>query len=171
MCMAETKVQAQTAVERFVRSFAGKYAKAAECLSKDRDSLLAIYNFGAEHWVHIGSTNVIKSVFASHRRERAKGCVSRDSMLTSIFKLGVSGHQSWRRLKGFEYLARVIDEVKFLSGIEQPPKQQVLAHISADEQTAESSPNSVSYTKLDYSPIGFPFGNMRCPGKSPTCTS
>ena len=121
--MAETKVQAQGAFERFVRSFAAKYPKATECLSKDRDSLLAFYDFPAEHWVHIRSSNVIASAFASirHRSEQAKGCVSRDSMLSMIFKLGMSAQRSWRRLKGFEYLACVIAGVKFLDGIEQPP--------------------------------------------------
>ena len=121
--MAETKAQAQAASDRFVRSFAAKYPKATECLSKDRDSLLAFYDFPAEHWVHIRSTNVIESAFATirHRSEQAKGCVSRDSMLSMIFKLGMSAQQSWRRLKGFEYLARVIAGVHFRDGIEQAP--------------------------------------------------
>jgi transposase-like protein len=81
--MAETKAKAQTAFERFVRSFGAKYPKAVKCLIKDREALLAFYDFPAEHWVHIRSTNVIESAFATirHRSEQAKGCVSRNSML------------------------------------------------------------------------------------------
>ena len=123
--MAETKAKAQTAFERFVTSFSAKYPKAVECLSKDREALLAFYDFPAEHWVHIRSTNVIESAFATirHRSERAKGCVSRDSMLSMIFKLGMSAQLSWRRLKGFEFLARVIAGVKFRDGLEQQSVQ------------------------------------------------
>jgi putative transposase len=123
--MAETKAKAQTAFDRFVTSFSAKYPKAVECLSKDREALLAFYDFPAEHWVHIRSTNVIESAFATirHRTEQAKGCVSRDSMLSMIFKLGMSAQLSWRRLKGFEFLARVIAGVKFKDGLEQPSMQ------------------------------------------------
>ena len=123
--MAETKAKAQTALDRFVRSFSPKYPKAVECLLKDREGLLAFYDFPAEHWVHIRTTNVIESAFATirHRSERAKGCVSRDSMLSMIFKLGMSAQLSWRRLKGFELLARVIAGVKFRDGLEQPSVQ------------------------------------------------
>jgi putative transposase len=123
--MAETKAQAQKAFDRFVTSFSAKYPKAVECLIKDREALLAFYDFPAEHWVHIRSTNVIESAFATirHRSERAKGCVSRDSMLSMIFKLGMSAQLSWRRLKGFEFLARVIAGVKFRDGLEQQSMQ------------------------------------------------
>jgi len=75
--------------------------------------------------VHIRSTNVIESAFATirHRSDRAKGCVSRDSMLSMIFKLGMSAQLSWRRLKGFEFLAKVIAGVKFRDGLEQPSSE------------------------------------------------
>ena len=129
--MAETKAKAQTALDRFVTSFSAKYPKAVECLIKDREALLAFYDFPAEHWVHIRTTNVIESAFATirHRSERAKGCVSRDSMLSMIFKLGMSAQLSWRRLKGFEFLARVIAGVKFRDGLESiqvptPPRKR-----------------------------------------------
>ena len=120
--MAETKAKAQAAFERFVAGFKAKYPKAVECLVKDREALLAFYDFPAEHWVHIRSTNVIESAFATirHRSDRAKGCVSRDSMLSMIFKLGMSAQLSWRRLKGFEFLAKMIAGVKFRDGLEQP---------------------------------------------------
>jgi putative transposase len=123
--MAESKAKAQTAFERFVSGFSAKYPKAVECLIKDREALLAFYDFPAEHWVHIRSTNVIESAFATirHRSEQAKGCVSRDSMLSMIFKLGMNAQLSWRRLKGFEFLARLIAGVKFRDGIAQPSVQ------------------------------------------------
>jgi putative transposase len=78
--MAETKAKAQCAFDRFVASFKAKYVKATDCLLKDREALLAFYDFPAEQWVHIRTTNVIESAFATirHRSDRAKGCVSRD---------------------------------------------------------------------------------------------
>jgi putative transposase len=120
--MAETKAKAQAAFDRFVAGFRAKYPKAVECLLKDREALLAFYDFPAEHWVHIRSTNVIESAFATirHRSDRAKGCVSRDSMLSMVFKLGMNAQLSWRRLRGFELLAQVIAGVRFRDGLEQP---------------------------------------------------
>ena len=124
--MAETKAKAQAAFERFVAGFRAKYPKAVDCLVKDREALLAFYDFPAEHWVHIRSTNVIESAFATirHRSDRAKGCVSRDSMLSMVFKLGMSAQLSWRRLKGFEFLAKLVAGVKFRDGLEQPSSEQ-----------------------------------------------
>ncbi len=121
--MAETKAKAQGAFDRFVAGFRAKYPKAAECLLKDREALLAFYDFPAEHWVHIRSTNVIESAFATirHRSDRAKGCVSRDSMLSMVFKLSMNAQLSWRRLRGFELLAQVTAGVSFRDGLEQPP--------------------------------------------------
>jgi putative transposase len=80
--MAETKVKAQCAFDRFVASFKAKYVKATDCLLKDREALLAFYDLPAEQWVHIRTTNVIESAFVTirNRSDRAKGCVSRDSM-------------------------------------------------------------------------------------------
>jgi putative transposase len=123
--MAETKAQGQAAFERFVAGFRAKYPKAVECLVKDREALLAFFDFPAEHWVHIRSTNVIESAFATirHRSDRAKGCVSRDSMLSMVFKLGMSAQRGWQRLRGFEFLAKVIAGVKFRDGLEQPSSE------------------------------------------------
>ena len=118
--MAETKAEAEDALEQFVRAYQAKYPKAVECLIKDREALLAFYDFPAEHWVHIRSSNVIESAFATirHRTDRAKGCLTRTGMLSMIFKLGMSAEHSWRRLRGFEWLAKVIRGVKFRDGIE-----------------------------------------------------
>ena len=118
--MAPTCEDAGRAFERFIETYGAKYPKAVECLSKDRDALLAFYDFPAEHWVHLRTTNPIESSFATvrHRTDQAKGCVTRDSMLTFIFKLGLCAEQNWRRLRGFEQLAKVITGVRFKDGVE-----------------------------------------------------
>lgn len=119
--MAQTRAQAHGAFDQFITTYAAKYPKATECLAKDRQALLAFYNFPAEHWQHIRTTNVIESSFATirHRSDRAKGCVTRDSMLAFIYKLGMSAEKSWLRLRGFEWLAKVIQGVAFKDGIEE----------------------------------------------------
>ena len=118
--MADTKAHAESAFERFVTSYGAKYPKATECLVKDRAELLAFYDFPAAHWIHIRSSNVIESSFATirHRTDRTKGCLTRDGMLAMIYKLGQSAECSWRRLRGFEWLAKVVDGVKFSDGVE-----------------------------------------------------
>jgi len=118
--MAETKAQALVAFEQFVATFGAKYPKAVECLVKDREALLAFYEFPAEHWIHIRTSNAIESTFATirHRTERTKGCLTRDGMLSMIFKLGMSAEKNWRRLRGYQWLAKVIEGVKFRDGIE-----------------------------------------------------
>jgi len=118
--MAETKAQALVAFAQFEAAFGAKYPKAVECLVKDRETLLAFYDFPAEHWIHIRTSNAIESTFATvrHRTERTRGCLTRDGMLSMIFKLGMSAEKNWRRLRGFRWLAKVIDGVKFRDGIE-----------------------------------------------------
>jgi transposase-like protein len=116
--MADTKTHAESAFDRFVTSYAAKYPKATACLAKDRAALLAFYDFPAEHWIHIRSSNVIESSFATirHRTDRTKGCLTR-GMLAMMYKLGQSAERSWRRLRGFEWLAKVVKGVKFRDGI------------------------------------------------------
>ena len=94
--------------------------RATECLAKDRAGLLAFYDFPTEHWIHIRSSNVIESSFATvcHRTDRTKGCLTRDGMLAMIYKLGLCAERSWRRLRGFEWLAKIVDGVKFHDGVE-----------------------------------------------------
>ena len=118
--MAETRRCAEHAFDRFVSTYDAKYPKAAQCLLKDREALLAFYDFPAEHWVHLRSTNPIESTFATirHRTNRAKGCVTRETMLTFVYKLGMCAQKRWQRIRGFEHLAKVITGVKFKDGIE-----------------------------------------------------
>jgi len=118
--MAEDRASAHKAFDRFVQMYQAKYPKAVACLEKDRKDLLAFYDFPAEHWVHIRTTNPIESTFATirHRTDRAKGSVSRNTMLAMIYKLGMSAEKRWRKIRGFHHLAKVIHGVKFKDGIE-----------------------------------------------------
>ena len=118
--MAETRREAEHAFDRFLGTYEAKYPKATHCLVKDREALLAFYDFPAEHWVHLRSTNPIESTFATirHRTDRAKGCVTRETMLTFVYKLGMCAEKRWQRIRGFEHLAKVITGVKFKDGIE-----------------------------------------------------
>jgi putative transposase len=118
--MAETKKDALVAFDAFVETFGLKYDKAVECLTKDREALLAFYDFPAEHWKHLRTTNPIESSFATvrHRTVRSKGCLSNKTALAMIFKLAEAAEKSWRRLDGHNQLPKVILAVKFADGIE-----------------------------------------------------
>jgi transposase-like protein len=124
--MAETKEAAHSAFDSFIAMYEAKYPKAAACLEKDRDELLAFYDFPAQHWQSLRTTNPIESTFATirHRTKRAKGCLSRTTMLHMMFKLGQCAERNWRRLRGFAYLAKVIEGVKFRDGIEDETARQ-----------------------------------------------
>jgi putative transposase len=118
--MAETKAAAELAFDAFVESYALKYAKAADCLSQDRDALLAFYDFPAEHWKHLRTTNPIESTFATvrHRTIRSKGCLSNRTGLAMVFKLLEAAQKSWRRLDGHNQLPKLVLGVTFNDGIE-----------------------------------------------------
>ncbi len=118
--MAETKNDALAAFDGFVETWGVKYDKAVECLIKDRDALLAFYDFPAEHWKHLRTSNVIESAFATvrHRTVRSKGCLSNKTALAMIFKLAEAAERSWRRLDGHNQLPKLILGVKFADGIE-----------------------------------------------------
>ena len=118
--MAETKREAAAAFDAFAESYAPKYAKAVECLTKDRDALLAFYDFPAEHWKHLRTSNPIESTFATvrHRTIRSKGCLSNKTALAMVFKLVEAAQKSWRRLDGHNQLPKLITGVKFADGIE-----------------------------------------------------
>ena len=117
--MAEGRVGAEKAFDLFVDSYQAKYPKAAECLAKDRDALLAFYAFPAEHWVHIRTSNPIESTFATVRLRTAKtrGCLSRETASTLVFKLTLCAQRKWRQLNGSNWLAEVSEGVNFKNGI------------------------------------------------------
>lgn len=118
--MADTRKAALVAFDAFVETWGVKYDKAVECLVKDRDALLAFYDFPAEHWKHLRTTNVIESSFATvrHRTVRSKGCLSNKTALAMIFKLAEAAERSWRRLNGPNQLPKIILGVRFADGIE-----------------------------------------------------
>lgn len=125
----ETKENAERAFDHFEKAFESKYPKAVQCLRKDREELMAFYDFPAQHWQSIRTTNPIESTFGTirHRTKRSKGCLSRDGMLHMIFKLGECAQKNWRRQRGFDYLAKVVTGVKFRDGIEITESDQVAA--------------------------------------------
>jgi putative transposase len=118
--MAETKTDADAAFDAFIESYEVKYDKAAECLRKDREALLAFYDFPAEHWKHLRTTNPIESTFATvrHRTIRSKGCLSNKTALAMVFKLVDGAQKTWRKLDGHNQLPKIIQGVKFTDGLE-----------------------------------------------------
>jgi transposase-like protein len=116
--MAETREAAYKAFDTTIKRFETKYPKAMECLAKDKESMLAFYDFPAEHWTHIRTTNPIESTFATVRlrTKKTRSCGSRKTTLTMVFKLVQSAENRWRRLRGFKLLADVITGIKFVNG-------------------------------------------------------
>ena len=116
--MAETRAVAEKAFDFFLEADGPKYDKAVACLAKDRDVLLAFYDFPAEHWKHIRTTNPIESTFATVRLRttKTKGCLSRMTALTMVFKLCHSARKKWRRRDGSHQIADIIQDVKFKDG-------------------------------------------------------
>ncbi len=119
MYMAETKKDALRAYDEFLHLYEAKFPKACECLKKDKDVLFTFYDFPAEHWIHLRTTNPIESTFATvrHRTRRTKGCGSRIATLTMVFKLAREAEKHWRKLNKHELVTKVIEGVKFVDGI------------------------------------------------------
>ena len=117
---AETQADAEKAFDLFIKTYEPKYPKAAICLQKYHEELMAFYNFPAQHWQSIRTSNPIESTFGTirHRTKRSKGCLSRDGMLHMMFKLGQCAEKKWRKLRGFDYLAKVVTGIKFKDGVE-----------------------------------------------------
>jgi len=117
--MAETKAAANRAFDLFLETYRAKYPKAAECLAKDRDVLLTFYDFPAEHWSHVRTTNPIESTFAGVRlrTDKTKGSGTRSACLAMVFKLAQSAEHSWRTLNGSALLPEVIQGVRFVDGV------------------------------------------------------
>ena len=116
--MAETKKDAIKAFDNTLECFDPKYPKAMECLRKDREELLAFYDFPAEHWTHIRTTNPIESTFATVRlrTKKSRNCGSRESTLAMVFKLMEAAQKNWRKIKGFKLLKLVVNNVQFKDG-------------------------------------------------------
>ena len=120
ICGAPTRVTAETAIEAFADKYRAKYEKAVTCLIKDRETLLAFFDFPAEHWDHLRTSNPIESVFATvrHRTVRTKGALSTKTAKLMVFKLVTAAAKTWRRLKGENQLPKVVQGIKFQNGIE-----------------------------------------------------
>jgi putative transposase len=115
---AANRQEAEDAFDRFLAKYGSKYDKAVSCLAKDREALLTFYDFPAEHWKHIRTSNPIESTFATVRlrTSKTKGCLSRQTAVAMVFKLAKSAERHWRRLDGSQRLAQVIDGVRFRDG-------------------------------------------------------
>jgi len=119
--MADTREHAHQAFDLFLETYQAKYPKACECLKKDRDVLLTFYDFPAEHWIHLRTTNPIESTFATvkHRQRKTKGNGSRLACLTMVFKLMESAAKKWRLLNGSQIIPDIIQGIKFIDGIRE----------------------------------------------------
>jgi transposase-like protein len=111
---------------RTIKSFSAKYPKAMKCLTDSKEQLLAFYNFVAEHWVHIRTTNPIESTFATLRlrTKSTRGCGSRDSTLAMVYKLIESAQKRWKNIKGFALLTLVVNNVEFKDGLQVEVKSE-----------------------------------------------
>ena len=118
--LAPNRAAAETAMQIFAEKYAPKYDKAVDCLLKDRDTLLTFFDFPAEHWIHLRTSNPIESAFATvrHRTVRMKGALSQDTARLMVFKLVMAASKSWRRLQGQNQLPKLVGGVTFKDGIE-----------------------------------------------------
>ena len=125
MYLSPTKETALKAYDEFLRHYTAKYPAACKCLEKDKEQLFSFYDFPAEHWKHIRTTNPIESTFATvrHRTRQTKGCGNRIATLTMVYKLTNMAEKGWNRLKGFVLLSKVVAGIKFKDGEEV--KEQV----------------------------------------------
>ena len=119
MYMSPTKEKALEAYHRFLSEDEAKHPKATACLHKDKDVLFTFYDFPAEHWRHIRTTNPIESTFATvrHRTRQTKGCGSRMATLMMVFKLAAQAERHWQKLNKAQLLAKVIQGVAFIDGV------------------------------------------------------
>ena len=127
--MAATRKEANEACKRFIKRYEAKYPKATEKLEKDREALLAFYDFPAEHWVHLRTTNPIESTFATvrHRTSRTKNCVSRTTFLALAFKMAEEAAKTWRRIRAPEKVAELLGGARYNDGLpvtDDPPEEQ-----------------------------------------------
>jgi len=117
--MAETREEAYKAFEGTLKRFEDKYSKAMGCLAKDKEQMLAFYDFPAPHRGHIRTTNPIESKFATVRlrMNKTRNCVASNTIFAMVFKLVQTAEKRWQRLRGFELLADVIEGVQFINGV------------------------------------------------------
>jgi transposase-like protein len=117
--MAATTEDAIKALDLFVQTYQAKYPNAVECLLKDTDELFAFYDFPAEHWRHLRTSNAIESTFATVqlRTYKTKGPGSREAGLVMVFRLVEQAQKRWRKLNGSNLLPDVIGGIQFVDGV------------------------------------------------------
>ena len=118
--LSETKQDALECYDEFLEKYQVKYPKACECLSKDKDELFAFFDFPAEHWIHIRTSNVIESVFSGvrHRTKRTKGHGNRETAEAMSWKLVMEAQKHWRRINGYKLIVKIYEGIQFKDGIE-----------------------------------------------------
>ncbi|HAR94571.1 MAG TPA: IS256 family transposase [Deltaproteobacteria bacterium] len=126
--LAPTKEQALVAYNSFISLYGRKFPEACECLAKDKDVLFTFYDFPAEHWIHIRTTNPIESTFATVRlrTEKTKGCGTRLATLTMVFKLALETQKTWKRIKGYRLIPKVLEGATCIDG-ELPDEEEQVA--------------------------------------------
>lgn len=119
ICDAPDRASAEGAIAIFAEKYGAKYPKAVECLTRDREALLAFFDFPAEHWDHLRTSNPVESVFATvrHRTVRTKGALSQKTARLMVFKLVMAAAKTWPRLKGENRLPMVLAGIKFTDGV------------------------------------------------------
>ena len=144
--MAATKKEANAAFDLFVETYGVKYEKAVAKLVKDRDELLAFYDFPAEHWKHIRTTNPIESVFGTvrNRTRKTKGCLNRKTALAMVFRLMMSAKKKWRKINGPNRLPEVIQGVEFKDGIKQPQLRRRPVPAAAPRPSRSAAPGEAA---------------------------
>ena len=115
---AGTRQQALVGLNGFISLYGKKFPGACECLTKDRDTLFTFYDFPAEHWIHIRTTNPIESTFATVRlrTKKTKGCGTRLATLTMVFKLVIEMRRTWKKIKGYKLIPKVLEGITFVDG-------------------------------------------------------
>jgi len=127
--MAPSRAAAEAAADHFASTYGAKYPKAVHCLTKDREALLTFYDFPAEHWVHIRTTNPIESTFGTirHRTDQARGCVTRTTMLAFAYKLAEAAERRWKRIRGLPQIGKLLEGVHFHDGLALQPSAEIAA--------------------------------------------
>lgn len=119
--MASTEEKAKSSWDKFIKEYSAKYPKAVACISKDQKQLFEFYNFPAEHWVHLRTTNPIESMFSTvkHRTRQSRGCFSKETLIGATFKLSLEASKRWHHLRARKRLAEIINMEKFIDGINE----------------------------------------------------
>ena len=142
--LSPNRAAAEAAMTTFAEKYAPKYQKAVDCLLKDRDALLTFFDFPAEHWTHLRTSNPIESAFATvrHRTVRMKGALSQDTARLMVFKLVMAASKSWRRLQGQNQLPKVVSGVTFRDEIEVASEKKSAASFTPSPKILRSSTSS-----------------------------